>query len=589
MIRHGELACRSLQQKFGIRSFGMAATMATRSVLVKQKSLQWGLVLACAALLFSKFWLIYRVNINWDEFYFLNLVHALARGELTQGLQTAYARLFGWLPSLRGDEIGQILVARTVMVVLLGASAWMIQRLASRWLSPPAAWISALAFLSLWPSMKHGGSFRADSMLLPLQLASLLVLTRPGLNDRVRGTGAGVLLGAATAVTIKAVLLAPVVIVLSIRDWTQWRRELRSLVWLAAAAAMTAAALLGGHLLSMAGAGSEGAVASARGAWEKTILSTPWLPQAATLSEQFRADVLFWIGAGAGLAWAMTRRLWPVAGCALSLLPILFYRNSYAYFFVVMWAPACIAIGAAAQAVQEFVLRRRLLCGATAVGLFAAVLAGHGLRDVHRLSSPRQMEQRQLVSAVHQIFPESVAYIDHSGVMASFRKANFFMSTWGVSRYREVGEPFMPAVLQRDQPPLLISLRGELLPGTFRFQQLLKTDREMIERFYQPYWGPVRIAGAAVEIGKGQEALLVLPFGGRYRLESNVPVFIDGQRREPGDVIAVPGNSLKIKVETEKEARSVEVGGVHVVRLLWAAARPPPKVPPVSRSFYEPL
>jgi hypothetical protein len=567
----------------------MAATMATRSALVKQKSLQRGLVLACAVLLVSKFWLISRLNINWDEFYFLNLVHALARGELTQGLQTAYTRLFGWLPSLRGDEIGQILVARVLMVVLLGASAWMIQRLASRWLSQPAAWISALAFLALWPSMKHGGSFRADSMLLPLQIASLLVLTHPGLSDRIRGMGAGVLLGAATAVTIKAVLLAPVVIVLAIRDWRQWRRELRSLVWLGAAAVMTAATLLAGHFLSMAGAGSVEVVASAGGAWEKTILSAPWLPRAATLSEQFRADVLFWIAAGGGLAWAMTRRLWPVAGCALSLLPILFYRNSYAYFFVVMWGPACITIGAAVQAAEEFVLQRRFMNGAIPVGLFAAVLAAHGLRDVHRLSSPRQTEQRQLVSAVHQIFPEPVAYIDHSGVMASFRKANFFMSTWGVARYREVGEPFMPGVLQRDQPPLLISLRGEFLPGTFRFQQLLTTDREMIERFYQPYWGPVRIAGAAVEMGEGQEAFLVLPFGGRYRLESKVPVLIDGQRREPGDVIAVASNRLNIKVETKMEAHSVEGEGAHVVRLLWAAARPPPTVPPVSRDYYESL
>jgi hypothetical protein len=565
----------------------MGAKMAARATEVKTGPMQWALALACVALLAAKFWLVSRLNISWDEFYFLHLVHAQERGQPTQGLQTAHTHLFGWLPRLSGDEIEQILAGRLMMVALLGASALMIQRLSSRWLSQPAAWVSALAFLSLWPSLKHGGSFRADSILLPLQLASLLVLTHPRLGDRIRGVGAGALLGAATAVTIKAVLLAPVVLVLAVRDWTHWRRELRSLVWLGAAATMTAAVLLGLHLSAVAGTAAEGATTSARNAWEETISRTPWLPRSATLEEQFSAGSLFWFVAGFGVVWALKRRLWSVAGCALSFLPVLFYRNSYAYFFVVMWGPASVTIGAAAQATQDFASRRRPLYGAIAMGLFSILLVGHGLRDLHRLSSPRQLEQRQLIAAVHQIFPEPVAYIDHAGLIASFRKSNFFMSTWGVSEYRRAGEPFMPSALQRDRPVLLISTRGELTPGTLRFQQLLGPDREMITSFYLPYWGPIRVAGGATEIIEQRETFLELPFGGRYRLETDMPVLIDGQRQQPGDVITVFDNRLKLKIEADKNAVAVEGQGPEVVRLLWAAARPPPKDPPLPGSYYD--
>jgi 4-amino-4-deoxy-L-arabinose transferase-like glycosyltransferase len=214
----------------------MAVTMAGRPGLVKPRVVQWVLVLACLFFWVTKFWLIPRLNINWDEFFFLSNVHAATRGELTQSLQTFYTRLFAWLPGMSGDEIDQIRVARVLMVALLGFSALLVQRLAARWFPPAAAWTAALAFLAMWPTLKHGGSFRADSLLLPLQLAALVVLTHPRHSDRNRGLGAGVLLGLATAISIKAVLLAPVVAVLGMEHLREWRRGLWRLVWLGAAA-----------------------------------------------------------------------------------------------------------------------------------------------------------------------------------------------------------------------------------------------------------------------------------------------------------------------------------------------------------------
>lgn len=565
----------------------MSVTMAGRAELVKSGRTQWALALACLAIWLAKVWLILRININWDEFYFLNLIHAETRGELTQGLQTAYTHLFAWLTRVDGDEIRQILVARALMVLLLGISVLLIQRLATRWLSPTAAWAAAVAFLVTTPVLRHGGSFRADSLLLPLEIGALVVLTHRRLDDRKRGAGAGLLLGLATAISIKTALLAPVVAVLGIDDLRNFRRGLHRLAWLAGAAVVTAAALLGAHLLSISGAAAESAGAVAQGAWQKTIGHSRWFPQLLTLRVQLHEDRIFWLLALAGFAWSLWRRQWALAGCALALLPILFYRNSFPYFYVLMWGPACLTIGAASQGLQELSTRdtRPGLARLAAVALPMLLLI-QGLVRLPFLSTPRQGAQRQLVAAVHQIFPTPVPYIDHSGMIASFPKANFFMSSWGVENYRSSGQPFMPVAIARYHPPLLIENRDELIPGSYTFSLLLKEDQEIIQSLYQPYWGPIRVAGGAATFIEPGSTTMRVPFGGRYRLESPRAVRIDSREVAPGAIIGIGAEQPGVRIDAGDGASRESP---ETVRLLWADALPPPDDPPTSLNYYDGL
>src|SRR5688572_22789254 len=167
----------------------------------------WVLVAACLALLSWKARAIWTININWDEFYFLTHVHALVRGDLAIPFQTTYAQAFRWLPWI-GGEMAQIHAARLCMFLLLAVAVWQIVRLSSRWTSAGAALTAALAFLCLLPTQIHGASFRADSMLLPLLLGVLLLLTRPIANSRANVL-AGVLCGIGIAVSVKMALFAP--------------------------------------------------------------------------------------------------------------------------------------------------------------------------------------------------------------------------------------------------------------------------------------------------------------------------------------------------------------------------------------------
>ena len=91
----------------------------------------------------SKVLLAFRINVNWDEFYFLSLVHDHARGTLATALQTFHVHLFSWLLAI-GGEIAQIIAARVVMAFLATGSAFMVYGIARRYAPRPGALFAML-------------------------------------------------------------------------------------------------------------------------------------------------------------------------------------------------------------------------------------------------------------------------------------------------------------------------------------------------------------------------------------------------------------------------------------------------------------
>jgi len=561
------------------------------------------LALAALLLLGAKLALLWRVNLNWDEFYFLTHVHSLVRGELAAGLQTAYTHLFRWLPGSGGDEIAQLHVARVLMWLLLGLGAALLLKLAQRWFSLPAAAFAAVAFVAMLPTLLHGAAFRADSMLLPLELAALLALTDPRRAPRRRALAAGAWLGLATAITLKAVLLAPVFVALLLlrRDATPTQdataasddgrasgaatrgsasgaaraplgAALAEGLWLALAAALVAGSLLGLHLATLDPATSAAAPSAAGSAWQRTIAAAEFAPRADTWWRLVSLDPVWWLLATLGAAWCVATRRWAALACALALTPLLFYRNAFAYYYVPMCAPAGVLLAAAWDALAAGL--RRIAPARTAslaLGALVVAVTARGLLQADYLQGTRQDTQRAVVAAVHRIFPRPVAYLDHSGMIASFRKVNFFMSSWGVAEYQAAGRPFVAAALARFAPPLLLANRGAIVPDGPEFQMLLPEDQRLIARSYLPYWGPVYVAGAAATLQGAEPATLSLPFAGRYRLDSSKDVEVGGRRLAPGETLEVGATQLTVGLrQVEPAAPALEV------RLVWAEARPAP-------------
>jgi hypothetical protein len=292
------------------------------------------------------------------------------------------------------------------------------------------------------------------------------------------------------------------------------------------------------------------------------------------------ADPVFWLGAAAGAFLALRRRAYATAAAALCFAPLLFYRNVFAYFFPVMMAPAAILVAVAADALLGMRGARSRMVG-------WAVLAAGGLALLHgawdgiaRLRFDGQARQRAVVEGVHRIFPEPVPYLDHSGMIASFPKVNFFMSGWGVENYLAQGRDFVPEALANRCPPLLLVNHPVLKPGSLLFRALRPRDREMLSSRYVAYWGPVRVAGATIALEAGGGADVRVPCDGRYRLRATSPLRLDGRPLGDGDVVELEGERAYRLTAADAAALPAEV------TLTWAAARPPPEQPPPRMPLY---
>lgn len=565
----------------------------------------------CVLLLITKAWLVTRVNINWDEFFFLSEIHALVRGDLHSSFQTAYTRLFGWLTLLGEHEVGRINIARFAMLALLALSAWLLYRLARRWYSAPAAALGALTFLGLWVTLRHGASFRVDALLLPLQAGALLALTQYAWSPFRRNVTSGALLGIACVLSVKAVLLAPVVLALLLlprstpgsRDLSL-AAKLRSGMQLAMVASLVAAALLAAHHVAMpdtaglalpTGLQPQSVAQRAGDAWQRTIAGAEFLPRWPVLREQLRVDPLFWLLATGGLVVALARRQWGAASCALSVLPVLFYRNAFAYFFVVMLAPLAVLVAAASDAALAAVRRRATesLAHWAVAGVTLALALQAGAHTL-RLAADRQAEQRLLVAGVHAMFPQPVPYLDHSGMISAFPKANFFMTTWGMERYLQTGRGFVRDALLQRRAPMLIENRAELRVGAPRYGLLLAEDRALIERFYLPYWGPVRVAGVQVSVTVGVVNQVELPFPGDWRLQSSQAVQVDGTLVAQGQVFSVDGKATAAPPASGFPTVAVALpegapGAIATFTVVWAGVGPPPAGPSPHPVLYDRL
>ena len=200
------------------------------------------------------------------------------------------------------------------------------------------------------------------------------------------------------------------------------------------------------------------------------------------------------------------------------------------------------------------------------------------------------------MAGVHAIFPQPVPYLDHSGMLASFPKANFFMTSWGMERYLEDGRGFVRDALLLRRAPLLIENRAELRPGTARYGLLLAQDRALIERFYQPYWGPVRIAGVRLDVAAGAAMLVELPFPGEWRLRSTQPFSIDGRRVAPGEVFrvdaaaaATAGGFPTVSVVLPDKDSAATPPKAAQFSVIWAGAGAPPPGPVPHPILYDRL
>ena len=498
-------------------------------------------------------------NVNWDEFYFLSLVHAHLDGRLDRPLQTFHVHFFGWLAVLPGDEITRITAARLVMTVLLGltaASIWQIARsFADReGHESTAAMIAVLAFLTSGYVFVHGASFRADPIAAALLMSALAILITGRLS--ALQIGAVALLGAlALLITIKSALYFPAILGALV-----WRFGERGVMMRFLIAALAALALAAGlylwHSAGVQAAPGKDSVSNANNALKTTLLDAGIAPRL--------QETLLWLLLSLGpLALAafgiiQTRqnrlRITLLLFMLPTLLSVIFYRNAFAYFFPFIVPPLMVAVAVGVTQIGP----------ASRLRTFMALMLLTGVWQAQKSLSEGSDLQHQMIAEVHRLFPEPVHYIDQNAMIASFPRETFFMSTWGISRYRARGRPVMAELIARTAPPFLLTGRWKLHQvmtdpmATTNPALLLPEDIATLRENYMHYSGAIWLAGREVTF-EGGPVTLTMPIPGRYRVQSTAPVMLGGVRFQHGDTVyidepitlsGVPGSSLRLIWDT---------------------------------------
>jgi hypothetical protein len=160
------------------------------------------------------------------------------------------------------------------------------------------------------------------------------------------------------------------------------------------------------------------------------------------------------------------------------------------------------------------------------------------------------------------MFPEPVTYIDGSSMIASFPKAGFFMSTWGMENYIERNEPLISRTIKAEQPKfVLANTSTSVFKKAFEHRTgLIAEDVETLRGNYVHHWGVIYIAGKEITLRANESTGVEIFIPGPYTLESLMPVKIDDVIVEPGEVVWLETSNLAISALNEPADLTLRYG-----------------------------
>ncbi len=330
------------------------------------------------------------------------------------------------------------------------------------------------------------------------------------------------------------------------------RSRLLHLVVLGTASAGSVALLSLLHRSSLAASPDFGRTLSGLGrAGQKVLGGDGFFPRRWYLVRSLLENPLIWllILAGLGIALAgllsrnpVRRRVAVVLlALAVPMFTIALYRNAFPYFYVFALAPASLLAASTFDrlgSLQGSVRLRRILLWVVAIGVFTT-----GLRNFDEHRRPMQAAQRQLIGAVHEMFPEPVPYIDRCSMISSFPKVGFFFSSWGMENYRAGHYPPLAEVVREHRPPFLLAntptLNLQYPEELYRRLPFALTaeDWRTLRDTYVHHWGIIFVAGKRLDLGPPEPESFEILVPGTYTLEADTPIELDGATLHPDQTV----------------------------------------------------
>ena len=501
--------------------------------------LQTYLLAALALILALQLHLQFVQKINWDEFFYLSHIYDAQNDRLNKVLQMAHAYLFGILTQIPGGEIMQIRAGRIIMWMAQIITLVLIIRTARSFMSLTAALFSALCFVCIGFVFVHGTSFRADPLAAMLMMWAVYIFAASELRRRDLA-GLSIALGLGALVTIKVVLFMPLFAAFAIWRLLSEGHKGRQILYFSFAA-LGAAAVFGlGYVLQASQLPPSGGTDSASklASTAQTVFKSGGLfPRRGEIVQAiFNSPVpaAFLIMGFVMAAWAAFKRAdmrkpaLSVLALSFPLLSFVFYRNAYPYFFAFILPPAIVLCGYAFE---------RLKLSNLMMGAICTIMVFNTAYIYKSRLSPNQTVQVQTLNAVHEIFPDPVAYFDRNGFVSSFPKAGFFMSSWGMRNYELKGEPVFTRELRQKTVPLLIDnsphISAALIGEPTKISDI---DAKALRENYIPHWGHIWVAGKnLITDPKNQIFNIAIP--GQYTVEAQSSVIINGITHAPGETV----------------------------------------------------
>lgn len=486
---------------------------------------------------------------NGDEAIFLSNIHRAANGWQLGVLQTAYVHLFGWLPLVGYDEIGQVKIGRAINVSLWAVSLILLHRLARRLLDPLGALTGVVLYAVFQFTVASAADFRIDGLVLPVLLSVALLLLDPTV---ARVAAAGALSGLALALTIKAVLWAPAFLgVLAVGVWDR-RDRLRAIMAGTIAGTATFAGILLAHRLAISTeiypqSGISIDRLAGIGAY---MFFGGVFPQPVVLWGALIQNPVTWTLLVIGVCLALAGLRQPESRrnslillfLASPVLWVAFYTNAFPYAYVVLIPTACLLAG---KAFSRFVGNAEGFKGMTALLALTGAAIPMANFAMWELREDHTDQQRQVLSVVHDLFEEPVHYIDLSGMVASFPRPRLAITRAVLTPYRRAGVPALTNYIHDFEPPLLIVNSPSLdmwtegrLEKVEPDLRLLPKDEETIRATYAQYWDQIYLAGRQWrDLGPGEARSFEIIVPGAHTLLAGHPVMVDGQIFAPGTTV----------------------------------------------------
>lgn len=489
-------------------------------------------------------WLIFEKAINWDEFLHFGQIYDLADGKLSSSVQTIHTRLFGWATLASQDVVTQIQAARVAMLACAVLTAMCVVILARRLVDFHTALLCGIAYLTAGFVFTNAFTYRPDPVAAAALMGALCVFAY-GRFSWKRAALVGMLIGLAGAITIKSVFYLPCFAAIA---WLHWSRQeerklgVFSLFCAVAAIAIVCFALLvglhgaglpaGDNQASNLGKSMDSFIQFAVFEKIRYVFAEAIFAPLVTIS----LIVLPFVARG-----LPKQTIYLLLGLCGPLLCLLFYRNTFPYFFTFLLPPICVAIAPVLSKLVERYGRVPVLILALFGPVFLLVQEPFGTLE----------RQRATISEVERLFPKPTPYLSYSSYVPHYpRQFPSLISGVALSRYRSKGDSRITRDIEAGRIAFVIAT-GDALDAVYQNEGpvsiLPERDVKALRKNFLQHSDTIYIAGREI-CPKPNEQVVKIVRGGPYSLEGG-DLVINGRRVASGASLTLRPGSHQVRYQ----------------------------------------